>query len=226
MPTPAQIENAKWPADAVVRWSIDRLIPNARNARTHSPEQVDQIARSMKEWGWTNPILVGEDGGIIAGHGRVLAARQLGIAEVPVMIAEGWSEEQKRAYIIADNKLALNAGWDDEMLRVELSDLGALGFDLALVGFSADELSAMSLGVRESDFPDLPIGEQGDMRTMTFTVHKDQLDRIMGALKAAREQGPFDQDETENKNRNGNALARVCDGYLNAVGEGHQGSTH
>ena len=102
-----------WPADKVERWPIAKLIPYARNARTHSPEQVDQIAASIREWGWTNPVLVAEDGTIIAGHGRVLGAKKLGLTEVPVMVAAGWSEAQIRAYALADNKLALNAGWDE-----------------------------------------------------------------------------------------------------------------
>jgi ParB-like chromosome segregation protein Spo0J len=90
----------------------------SRNARTHSPEQVDQISASIREWGWTIPVLVDDEGGIIAGHGRVLAAHKLAIAEVPVMVAAGWSEAQKRAYVLADNKLALNAGWDNDLLRI------------------------------------------------------------------------------------------------------------
>jgi hypothetical protein len=91
-----------WPADKVERWAIDRLIPYAKNARTHTDAQVAAIAASIKEWGWTTPALVGEDGGLIAGHARILAARQLGIAEIPVMVAAGWSEAQKRAYVLAD----------------------------------------------------------------------------------------------------------------------------
>jgi hypothetical protein len=103
-----------WPADKVERWAIDRLIPYARNARTHTDAQVAAIAASIKEWGWTTPALVGEDGGLIAGHARVLAARQLGIAEIPVMVAAGWSEAQKRAYVLADNQLAITgSGLDD-----------------------------------------------------------------------------------------------------------------
>jgi hypothetical protein len=92
-----------WPADKVERWSIDRLIPYAKNARTHTDAQVAAIAASIKEWGWTTPALVGEDGGLIAGHARVLAARQLGIAKIPVMVAAGWSEAQKRAYVLSPN---------------------------------------------------------------------------------------------------------------------------
>jgi len=130
-----------WPADKVERRKVADLVPYARNARTHSPEQVDQIAASIKEWGWTTPILVDETGEIIAGHGRVLAAQKLKIAEVPTMVAEGWTEAQKRAYVLADNKLALNAGWDMELLKVELLDLDAHNFDLGLIGFHEDELA-------------------------------------------------------------------------------------
>ena len=110
-----QSERRPWPADRVERWPLDKLVPYARNARTHSEEQVAQIAASMREWGWTNPVLVDEAGMIIAGHGRVLAARKLGIGEVPVMIARGWTEAQKRAYVLADNQLALNAAWDGKL---------------------------------------------------------------------------------------------------------------
>jgi DNA modification methylase len=134
----------QWPADQVERRPVAELIPSARNARTHSDEQVAQIAASIREWGWTTPVLVDEAGTIIAGHGRVLAAGRLGLAEVPVMVARGWSEGQKGAYRIADNKLGLNAGWNDELLRVELADLATMGFDLPLVGFSERELSALN----------------------------------------------------------------------------------
>jgi ParB-like chromosome segregation protein Spo0J len=136
--------SSKWPADAVERRDIQSLVGYARNARTHSDEQVAQIAASMRAWGWTNPVLIDEDGGIIAGHGRILAARQLGIKDVPCMVAVGWTEAQKRAYTIADNKIALNAGLDEELLRLELEDLKDLDFDLELTGFSLDELTALT----------------------------------------------------------------------------------
>jgi DNA modification methylase len=131
------------PADKVERWSIDKLVPYARNARTHSDEQVGQIAASIKEWGWTTPVLVDEQGSIIAGHGRTLAAQRLQMTEVPVMVAKGWSDAKKRAYVLADNKLAMNAGWDNEMLALELGEIGDLGFDLDLTGFTADEIAAL-----------------------------------------------------------------------------------
>ena len=103
--------------------------------------QIEQIAASMREWGWTNPVLIGADGGIIAGHGRVMAARSLGYTEAPVMVADGWTDEQRRAYVLADNQLALNAGWDNDLLRFELEALGAAGFDLDLIGF--DNIDAL-----------------------------------------------------------------------------------
>lgn len=119
---------------------VDALIPYARNSRTHSPEQVAQIAASIREFGWTNPVLVDGANGIIAGHGRVLAARKLSLDEVPVIELAHMSETQKRAYIIADNKLAEQAGWDSELLALELGELQAEGFDLDLLGFGDAEL--------------------------------------------------------------------------------------
>ena len=133
-----------WPADKVERRDLGSLLPYAKNSRTHSDAQVAQIAASMKEWGWTTPILIDESGQIIAGHGRILAARKLGYDQAPVMVAEGWSDAKKRAYVIADNKLALNAGWDDELLALELSELGELGFDMELTGFTLEEIDALT----------------------------------------------------------------------------------
>lgn len=131
------------PADRIERRPIDSLIPYAKNARTHSDAQVAQIAASIREWGFTTAVLVDESDSIIAGHGRVMAARKLGLAEVPCMVAAGWSEAQRRAYVIADNKLALNAGWDNELLALELGELGDLGFDLELTGFTDEEIKAL-----------------------------------------------------------------------------------
>lgn len=127
----------------VVRWPVDRLIPYARNARTHSDDQVAQIAASIAEFGWTNPILAGGDGVVIAGHARLLAARKLGIAEAPVIVLDHLSEAQRRALVIADNRLALNAGWDEAMLRLELDALREDDFNLELLGFADDEIEAL-----------------------------------------------------------------------------------
>lgn len=131
----------QWPADQVERRSVAELEPYARNARTHSGEQVAQLAASIDQWGWTVPVLVDEGGMIIAGHGRVLAAQLLGLETVPVVVARGWSEDQKRAYALADNRLPLNAAWDEDLLAAELSDLHAVGFDLAVAGFNLEEIA-------------------------------------------------------------------------------------
>jgi len=140
-----------WPAAGrIERRPTARLIPSARNARTHSPAQIGQLAAAIREWGWTMPILIDEANGIIAGHGRVLAAQMLGLEAVPVLVARGWSDAQKRAYLLADNQLALNAGWDQQLLALSLEDLRGAGVDLALIGFSAGELADLIGGGGDS----------------------------------------------------------------------------
>jgi ParB-like chromosome segregation protein Spo0J len=148
-----------WPADQVIRRKVAELIPYARNAKRHPPEQVAQIAASIKEWGVCVPILIDEDGMVIAGHGRLQAAQKLGLAEVPVMVAKGWTKAQKQAYGLADNKLTELGGWDDDMLRVELGDLQEQAPDLlGLVGFTEAELQA---ALAEPDFEPVSIDDQG-----------------------------------------------------------------
>jgi DNA modification methylase len=161
-------------AERIELWPIDRLRPYERNPRTHSEAQVEQIAASMVEFGWTNPVLVDEQGGILAGHGRLLAARKLGLAEVPVIRFEHLSEAQKRAYILADNQIALQAGWDDALLAEELAWLRDERFDLDLIGFDASELErllALVDGEAASDEaedevpepPEDPVSKPGDL---------------------------------------------------------------
>ena len=133
------------------------LIPYARNARQHSDAQVAQIAASIREFGFLNPVIVDGDNGIIAGHGRVMAARKLGMESVPTVEAAHLTEAQKRAYILADNKLALNAEWDTELLRIELGDIDASGFELDKIGFNVDELSWLISGT-----PDFEPGTEED----------------------------------------------------------------
>lgn len=125
--------------------SVADLIPFAKNSRTHSDSQVAQIAGSIREFGFTNPILIDEQNGIIAGHGRLLAARKLNLEEVPCIRLEGLSDAQKRAYVIADNKIALNAGWDEKLLALELRELGDLGFDTDKTGFTSEEIAELSV---------------------------------------------------------------------------------
>jgi hypothetical protein len=145
------LEPNSWPADKVERWPIDRLVPYARNARTHSEAQIEQVAASILEWGWTNPVLVSDDGTIIAGHCRVMAGRKLGLTHVPVMLASGWSDAQKRAYILADNQLGLNAGWDPALLQFELGELREIKFDIGLLGFDDAQLAMIELTGNEID---------------------------------------------------------------------------
>jgi len=137
-------------------WPIDRLVPYARNPRTHSPEQVVQLAASIVEFGFTSPILVDTKAGIIAGHGRLLAARKLGLPEVPVIVLDHLSETQKRAYVIADNRLALNAGWDEELLSAELAELEREKFDVELTGFSDAELEVLLADEKGAESAETP----------------------------------------------------------------------
>src|SRR5215471_19834159 len=130
-------------AQRIENWLIDRLIPWLRNPRTHSDAQVAQIAASIAAFGFNNPILVDTKAGIIAGHGRLLAARKLQLSQVPVIVLDHLTETQKRAYILADNQLALNAGWDDELLGIELAALHEDDFNLQLIGFEDDELARL-----------------------------------------------------------------------------------
>src|SRR4051812_2848253 len=123
-------------------WPIERLVPSARNARTHTDAQVAEIAGSIRAFGFTNPILVGEDGDVVAGHGRLAAARRLGISMVPVVPLVGLTEVQRRQLMLADNRIALNAAWDLDMLKLELTDLYAIGAELSILGFTKQELAA------------------------------------------------------------------------------------
>lgn len=141
---------------------IEKLIPFARNSRTHSDDQVAQIAASIREFGFTNPVLIDAQDGIIAGHGRVMAARKLGLAEVPCIRLAHLSDAQRRAYVIADNKLALNAGWDEELLAVELADLREMDFDLGLTGFDGETIESF-LNPTEPDFAPGTEDDQGKL---------------------------------------------------------------
>jgi DNA modification methylase len=140
-------------AQSIELWPIERLVPYDRNARTHSAEQIRQVANSIQRFGFTNPILVASDSGIIAGHGRLAAARQLGMDHVPVIVLDHLTPEERKAYVIADNQLALNAGWDEELLRLEVGELAAIDFDVSLLGFD-DDMLAQLLEVEEEIPPE------------------------------------------------------------------------
>lgn len=176
--------------------TIQSLVPYAKNARTHSDEQIAQIARSIQKFGFTNPVLRDGKHGVIAGHGRLLAAAQLGIAEVPVIELAGMTEAMKRAYIIADNKLALNAGWDTSILKLELAAISELGEDLTITGFSEDEIARLmgdKLGLTDpDDVPENvePVSKLGDLwqlgnHRLICGDSTDALvvDRVLGGVK-------------------------------------------
>jgi len=192
--------------DAVERWPIDRLEHYPRNARTHGDDQVARIAASMVEFGWTVPVLVDGDGGVIAGHGRLLAAHRLGLDSVPVIRLEHLTEAQARAFRIADNQLALNAGWDEDLLRTELQELNEDGVDLELLGFAERELAELlgglgaGAGGAENDVgddaapepPERPISRLGDLWLLGEhrllcgdSTKADDVSRLMGGETAA-----------------------------------------
>ena len=176
------------------------LIPYARNARTHSPAQVDKIAASIREFGFLSPIITDGQSGIVAGHGRVMAAHKLGLDTLPTIDAAHLTEAQRRAYVLADNRTALDAGWDDDLLKIELQDLDAAGFDLALTGFDLGEISALTLEATEGltdpdavpDAPAVPVTVLGDVwllgrhRLMCGdSTSIDAVERLMDGQKAA-----------------------------------------
>lgn len=200
-------------AQRIELWPLDRLKPYERNARTHSPEQVAQIAASIREFGFTNPVLVDGADGILAGHGRLAAAKAMGMAEVPVIVLHHLDQKQRRAYVLADNKLAANAGWDEELLRMELTDLGEMDFELSLIGFSEDELAQLMPEVEKLEaMPELADSDREPIQQMTFTLHDDQAEIVKEAIEKAKAMGPF--VDTGNDNSNGNAIARVAELFL------------
>jgi len=169
------------------------LIPYINNSRTHSEQQVQQVAASIKEFGFTNPILIDEQEGIIAGHGRLLAAQMLKLDEVPTIMLEGLTEAQKKAYVIADNQLALNAGWDLDSLKLEIEGLGELEFDIDLLGFDDDFLSeildGMSIGVEDAYTKkvEIPLYEpKGDKPDVTTLYNDEKTFELVEGIKGSR----------------------------------------
>jgi hypothetical protein len=188
---------------------VDALIPYARNSRTHSEAQVAQIAGSIREFGFTNPVLIDAENGIIAGHGRIMAAQKLGLSEVPCIRLDHLTETQRKAYVIADNKLALNSSWDEEMLGLELADLREMDFDLGLLGFTEDEVGAFD--VEEAGMPELSSDDKQPFQQMTFTVHDEQAEDVQAAITKAKSMGHG--ESAVNENSNGNALAFICQSF-------------
>ena len=192
--------------------NIDELIPYVNNTRTHTDKQITQVASSIKEFGFTNPVLVDDENGIIAGHCRVIAAKKLNYTEVPIIVLSGLSEAQRKAYIIADNQLALNAGWDLDLLKIEFDSLKELDFNLDLLGFEDDFTIDVLNNVDEVDYPELADGEKEPYQQKTFTLHDEQVDIVDDAIMKARA-NPL-SDTGLNDNSNGNALSFICDDWL------------
>ena len=196
---------------AIEQVSTASLIPYARNARTHSEQQVQQIAGSIQEFGFCNPVLIDSTNGIIAGHGRVMAAQLLKLETVPCLRLSHLTDAQKRAYVLADNRIALSSGWDEEMLANELSDLHADEFDMALLGFDADEIGKLlAFDAEEIEPPVLADGDREPFQQMAFMLHDEQAEIVKRAIEQAKGEGPF---ESMNENSNGNALARIAEAY-------------
>jgi DNA modification methylase len=197
-PAATGVEGPAWPAFEVERWAIDRLKPYANNARQHSAKQLEQIRGAMRSYGWTTPILAREDGTIIAGHARWEAGKLEGFTEVPVIVARGWTDEQCRAYTLADNRIALNGAWDEDVLKLELGELSALGIDLEPLGFELAELGKL-LGSKEGltdpdDVPEppaQPVSRLGDLWILGKhrllcgdSTKAEDVTRLMGGQKA------------------------------------------
>lgn len=194
---------------------VSDLLPYVNNSRTHSEEQINQVAASIKEFNFTNPILIDEQNGIIAGHGRLMAAKKLGLDEVPCIVLTGLTEAQKKAYVIADNNLALNSGWDLDMLRLEVETLDELGFELDILGFDAETLDKL-LDI-DAELPELPDGDRDPFQQKTFTLHDEQAQTIDDAITKAKTNPCIDTGLNENSN--GNAIAWICEQWLNGVND-------
>lgn len=166
------LDPSNWPALNATLVDVDKLLPYAKNSKKHPPEQVKEIVASIKQWGWTMPILVDETGTVIAGHGRLLAAKKLALPKVPVVSAKGWSEAQKRAYVIADNKLTENGGWDKGVLADELAALKDLNFDLNLTGFDDKELDKL---IGDPEDPDTGPQIGDDLKYSVVVECEDEL---------------------------------------------------
>jgi len=170
---------AQWSADKIEKLHIDDLIPYDRNPKIHPDSQIRQLANSIREWGWTMPILIDENSQIIAGHGRLFAAKEVGLEEIPCIRAEGWTEQQKKAYVIADNKLAENGEWDTNLYFTQLKEMSNDGYDLSLMGVDID-MSAFNYNpVYEPSFDASEIDES-KMVSANDRMDKDQQSRIQG----------------------------------------------
>ena len=196
---------------------VERVIPYARNPRKNAAA-VDKVAASLREFGFRQPIVTDENLTVIVGHTRLLAAKKLSLAQVPVHIAEGLTAAQIKAYRIADNRVGEEAEWDNALLAVEIGDLKDEGYDLSLTGLSELQLTDLMPDVKPlAEMPELASGDREPFQQMTFVLHDEQAQQVKAAIEAAHKFGDYD---SPNENRNGNALARICETFVSSHGIG------
>jgi hypothetical protein len=205
------------PSQIVMRATAS-LIGYARNSRTHDERQIDVLCKSITEYGFTNPILIDGDRGVIAGHGRIMAAEKLGLVEVPCIELRHLTNDQKRAYLIADNAIADMSTFNEALLAQELADLSGVGIEATDLGFDAAEVDRL-MEIMGTEFakpldawPTLPSGDRAPIQQVTLTLHDEQVATLKRAIEKARGMGPF--VDTGNENSNGNAIARICEQFL------------
>ena len=199
----------------LIQRALTEITKYANNSRAHNEDHVQQIANSIKAFGFNNPILIDENGEIIAGHGRYEAGLLLGLSEVPCVVIKGLSSDQKRAYVIADNQIALNSTWDIDILRREIEDLAEADYAfIDALGFDDDYINAL-LDI-EAELPELPDGDRDPYQQKTFVLHDDQAELIEEAISKAKTYGAI--DNSKNDNANGNAITWICEQLLKKEG--------
>jgi len=191
--------------------NLDDLIPYERNAKLHPDSQVAKIAQSIQEFGFRNPVLI-SNGEVVAGHGRIMAAKNLGMEQVPCIDISDMTPEQIKAFRLADNRTA-QSDWDWDLVKVELEELQGLDFDIEVTGFDEVEIESItdSFDAEEAAMPEMSNEDRSPIQQMTFTLHDDQVEVVKEALQKAKDMGPF--VDTGNENGNGNALARIAEAY-------------
>ena len=206
----------------IEEWDIGRLSAYEHNAKLHPDSHVDQIANSIEEFTFLDPVAVDEKGELLEGHGRLLAAKKRGDKTIPVIQVTGLTDAQKVAYRLTHNKLTMNTGFDPEMLKIDFEFLQDEGFDLDLIGFSELELSFLDEEEKPDDsdwgdaLGDIPSGDRATLSSMSFTLTEEQVSTVKDAIDVAKKMGEF--DESVNQNSNGNSLAKICEMFVGSYG--------
>ncbi len=218
--------------EGVATVEIDQLIPDPNNSRDHSREQVGQIAAAIREFGFNVPLIIDARNGIMAGHGRHLAAKLLGLSRVPCIRVPYLTAEQRAAFVVADNKLALNSTWNDEKLRAAFASLQGAGFDVGLLAFSDEELQEFELGGEPEQAPQDAEEDNANERTfvkMTFSIHRDQkreIDRAVALARGMNAEADLADIDRPNPSANSNALQLICESFITHHGAGAGKASH